>query len=265
MKPSPLPLAAVLLVLLALLPGGVRAQVVDPLTAAEAAMAEGRGEEALALYRRAVEEAPGLALAHARLGRALALGEHFAEAADVLGRAVALGAEDARTRLYLGSALWESGRFAEAEAALAAAAEAAARTRIEPLAFHQHGRVLLFLGRPEEAVTPLERAALLAPRAVDVRLDLARAFEGAGHRERAAEAFRRVVAAAPDNANARWGLAQALLALGRRDEAARELAVYRELYAAGQDATRQAGLEQAARDRAWRLLAEEDDDGEPDG
>lgn len=228
--------------------------VPELVAAAERAISRGRAEEAVGLYRRAVDAAPEVPRLLAALGRSLALADRYGEAADVLERVVAQGGGDARARFYLGSALWESGRYEEAEAALRRAAEEAAGTGAEPVVGQQLGRLLLWVGRPEDAVAPLERAVALRPGAADARLDLARALEGAGRTEEALGAYRRVTELAPDSHYARWGLAQLLARIGRRDEAAEELEVYRRLYEADQERTRRSLLEESEVDRGWNLL-----------
>ncbi|HUP43603.1 MAG TPA: FG-GAP-like repeat-containing protein, partial [Thermoanaerobaculia bacterium] len=233
--------------------GGAPAPASAPFPAeVERALEDGRVEEAVALARSLAAARPDDERALALLGRALALARRFGEAAEVLERAVALGADDVRTLLFYGSALWESGRPEAADPVLERAAAAAAGTGAEFLARHQLGRLRLWLGRPAEAVEPLERAAALRPGDAEARLDLARALERAGRVEEAITAFRRAVELAPESHHARWGLAQALSRAGRRQEAAAELEVYRRLLAADQERVRRSQLEQEALDRAAR-------------
>lgn len=234
-------------------PGGLLAQAVDP-AAAERALAAGRPEEAVAVYRELASERPGDAGLQADLGRSLALAERFGAAAEALERAVALGADDVRTLLFWGSALWESGHPEDAEPVLERAVAAARAPGAEFLARHQLGRFRLWSGRAEEALAPLERAVALRPDAVDARLDLARALDGAGRTEEAVAAFRRTVELAPSSHYARWGLARALLRAGGREEASRELQVYRELYRADQEQTRRIRREEADLQKGWHLL-----------
>jgi tetratricopeptide (TPR) repeat protein len=235
-NPSVGPAAALLAFLL---PAALGAQ---ELPAAERALAEGRTDEAVELYRAAAAERPDDPATLALLGRTLALADRYGEASEVLTRAVERGAGDVRTLLYLGSALWESGDPQAADPVLERAArtaeEVAAGTGAELLARQQLGRLRLWSGRPAEAIHSLERALALRPAAVDLRLDLARALDGAGRTGDAVAAYRRVIELAPDSHHARWGLAQVLARAGRRDEAAEELRVYRELYEADQARTR---------------------------
>ena len=239
------------------------------LSAARRALERDRPAEAVEILGRALEDHPGSAELHALMGRALGLADRFSEAAEHLESAVALGRDDLATLLFLGSAQWESRRIEAGEATLRRAArrgdeaarEGGAGAAAAFLAHHQLGRLLLWAGEPEEALPALERAVALDPGAFDARLDLARALDRAGRSERAVEEYRAVVRMAPGSPHARWGLGQALLALGEREEAAEHLAVYRELYAADQERTRNEQLQEAGLERARRLF----EAGELDG
>lgn len=253
LNPAALAVAALLAI-----PAALPAQEIP---AAERALNDGRADDAIALYRAQAAERPADAGAHAILGRTLALADRYGEAATALERAVELGAHDVRTLLYLGSALWESGRSEAADPVLARAAEAAAGTGAELLAHHQLGRLRLWAGRPAEAIPSLERALALRPSAGDVALDLARALDGAGRTDDAIAAYRRVIEASPDSHHARWGLAQALARAGRRDEAAEQLRVYRELYDADQERTRRIRRVESLVDLAHARALEGDHDG----
>lgn len=221
-------------------------EAIEPLRRALAAQQGQEGEGAGARARRAE--------IHALLGRALALTDDYAEAADALALAVEEGRSDLGTLLFLGSAQWESQRFEPAVETLGRAAERSAGTPSEFLANHQLGRLLLFLGRPGEALPALERAVELRPDAFDARLDLARALDRSGATERAVEAYRGLVETAPQSPHARWGLGQALLRVGDREEAARQLAAYQELYEADQKRTRDEILFDARLARARELF-----------
>lgn len=224
----------------------------------EGALAAGDTDRAVALATQAVAARPDSAQLQALAGRSLALGKRFDEAAVHLKRAVELGADDVRTLLFYGSALWESGDVAAAEAPLRRAAQAARGTPAEFLTSHQLGRLLLFAGKADEAVAPLRRAVELDPRAPDATLDLGRALAGAGHTDEAIPVFRRAVELAPTSQYACWGLARALAGAGRKDEAAKELETYRKLYAADQARTARVLRQQAELDRGWHLLASGD-------
>lgn len=230
----------------------------EPLAEARRALAEERyaAVEELLAGDPAGDTAAGRLLR----GRAALLDERHAAGAEHFERAVELGADEPRTHLYLGAAYWESGRFEAAEEvyeralARAEASGGSASARLF-LPLHQLGRLRLWRGRAADAVEPLERAAVLAPAAPDVALDLARALEGAGEAERALAAYRRAVALAPASTHARWGLARLLARGGDRAAAERELAIYRRLYEDEQERVRAEGLERARLDRGRRLLA----------
>lgn len=233
------------------------------IASARRALAEERPAQAVELLGRALDTAgeegeTGGALAlgelHALLGRALVRIDDYAEAADHLARAVELGRDDLGTLLFLGSARWEAQRFESAAETLERAVERSGGTSAEFLAHHQLGRLLLWLGRPSEALGPLERAVEIRPDAFDARLDLARALDRSGASERAVAAYRRALDIVPQSPHAHYGLAQALLRVGERDEAAEALAVYRELYAADQDRTREEFLAEARLARARELF-----------
>ncbi|RMH23149.1 MAG: tetratricopeptide repeat protein [Acidobacteria bacterium] len=218
---------------------------------ATAWLRQGAAGDAAALLARAVELAPQEARAHALYGEALAKEERHASAAEHLERALALGWDALDSRFYLAAALWEIGRYADAERQYRAGLEASGG------AFpwrHQLGRLLLFQGRDEEAAALLEAAAAERPSAADVVLDLALACERSGRGERALEAYRRAVALAPDLARAHYGLAQLLLRRGEAGAARPHLEAFERLYREGRERVRREALEQARRDRAWELL-----------
>jgi len=243
-------------------PGPTDARLAALVAAGRRALEAKRPEEAVEPLRQALAAEQGddepsrarRAEIHALLGRALTLTDHYSEAADHLALAVEGGRSDLGTLLFLGSAQWESQRYESAVQTLSRAAERSAGTPSEFLANHQLGRLLLWLGRPGEALGALERSVELRPEAFDAELDLARALDRSGATERAVEAYRRVVEVAPQSPHARWGFGQALLRVGEREEAARQLAAYQELYEADQKRTRDEILFDARLARARELF-----------
>lgn len=208
---------------------------------------------ALELAQEGLRTAPESAALHALAGRAAAQSGQPDLAVEHLGRALARGGETLQIRLYLASALWETARYDDAEASFRRACELAGTGPRGQLAWHQLGRLLLWLARAPQAVEALERAVSLGSQAPDTALDLARALDLAGD-PRALAAFTRAVALAPESPRARWGLAHALRSAGRGEEAAVELEIYRELYQREQDSVRNGGLVRASLDYAWSLL-----------
>jgi cytochrome c-type biogenesis protein CcmH/NrfG len=212
------------IIALAILPGGLHAQARTP-------------DDRLVSARDAAEA-----------GREAVLAREFVRGAEALERALELGDTDPRTRLYLGAALWETGELERSEAVYREALAAAGPGRGAFLPLHQLGRLLLWQGRADEAVAPLERAVRLSPSAADTQLALARALSESGRGDDALAAYRRAVELAPDSFHAHWGLAQELLRAARegdasaRAEAAQVLETYHELYRADQLRTRETGL-----------------------
>jgi tetratricopeptide (TPR) repeat protein len=213
----------------------------------------GRYSEAIASLEAAARLAPGSHEVHSMLGRAYLLNHQARPAAASLEQAVELGSQDPRTALYLGSAAWELGRLEQAERQFRQALDSRSGAAAQ-IALQQLGRLLLFQGRPAEAVDPLGRAAVLLPEDVDLQLQLAQALEGAGKADEALAAYRKAVTLAPELARARYGLAQRLLRSGKREEAAREMEAYRRLAPAERERDRQTNLERARLDQGWELL-----------
>lgn len=183
----------------------------DIFARAEASRADGRIEEAVALYRATLTADPGHAPALHRLGVLAAANGHPGLATELIGRAVAADGTAAAYPADLGRILHESGRAAEAEAqyrrALALDPGAvAARVNL--------GNALRDLGRPDEAAAELARAAEQAPNVAAIHANLGCAHHDRGCLDDAVAAYRQALALAPDDAGTRWNLAQALLLNG---------------------------------------------------
>ena len=119
------------------------------------------------------------------------------------------------------------------------------------------GRGLLQLGRPTDAVAPLERAVALAPDVPLGYVQLAEAQRGAGRLDESEATLARGLGVAPRNAELLFAHGQLLRARGRFDPALAELEKARDLApddarprAAIADLQRQAGRLDAARDEA---------------
>jgi tetratricopeptide (TPR) repeat protein len=219
------------------------------LRAGERALRRGDPGAAAALLAPAARLAPERAEPWSRYGEALLLEQRHLEAEAALRTAFELDPASPALRLLLAAACWENGRLQEAEDHYRAVVEAASGW---PIAWYQLGRFLVWQGRYEAALEPLERAIGLGLDGVDVRLERARSLDGIRAASGGVEVARDAVAAwrsvmqrAPEEAFARYGLAQALRAAGDSDAARRELAVYGELYRRDQERTRRAGLERA--------------------
>ncbi len=87
-------------------------------------------------------------------------GEHLAEAVTLLGRARQLQPSSLECRLFLGMALADSGRHADALAHLEAALT---RFPDKPEAWDNLAKVQLALGRPDKAAAALQKLSVLCP------------------------------------------------------------------------------------------------------
>jgi len=182
--------------------------------------------------------------AQLRSGRALS-------AVESLRAARAAGDRRAATRFNLASAWWESGRYAEAEEALRAGLEASHGGFAWQ---HQLGRLLLFLGRNQEASTSLAAAAASRPQAADVQLDLAWALDGLDRETAAERAYRRALELDPALTKARYGLARLLAREGKQAQARAAMAAFREHFAADRARESTAAQARARLDHGWDLL-----------
>jgi len=229
------------------------------LRAGERALRRGDGAAAALLLDEAIQLAPQRAEAWARYGEALLLEQRHVEAESALREAVRLDPASPGLRLQLAAACWENGRLEEADEHYRAAVD---RAREWPVGWFQWGRFLVWQGRFSDALEPLEKALELGLDGVDVRLERARALDGAragsGDLElarRAVAAWRTVVERAPDEAFGHYGLALALRAAGDVDGSRRELEIYRTLYQRDQERTRQTGIQRARVERARAEIA----------
>jgi tetratricopeptide (TPR) repeat protein len=214
---------------------------------------QGRENEAADLLGRALQIAPNLPVAHALLGVArLGVGD-FTDAVDSLKRAMDLGERSTQTRLLLAAAQWEAGDHAGAEATYRDTIEA---TGGDPVPLHQYGSLLLWQGRYEEAIEPLDTAARSAPPTVDLLYDLGRALDGAGRLDAAAVVLRQAVEGAPQHAQARYAYARVLARLGRTEEARAEMAQWQQLYQAEQVMLHESKLAAARLEAGWTMLNE---------
>ena len=224
----------------ALAAGGAAAEAADLLVAeASASFRRGELEPAEDLLLVATALAPSSPAAHSLLGVVRLSQMRFRLAAESLELARRLGDRSLRTTLYVAAARWENGDLAGSEELYR---EAVALSDGAALPLHQLGRLLLWQGRAEEAIEPLERAAARDPSATDVRLALARALERAGRDAEAVDVYRLVVEVEPEHPRAHYGLGRALARLGRNDEAVHHLALHDRLYRRDEERTREAGL-----------------------
>jgi tetratricopeptide (TPR) repeat protein len=173
---------------------------------------------------RAFPDSPFL---HAFYGRSLLAQERVVDAARELKLARDGGITDQLTLSLLCHALWRSG---DAEAAVEAFT---ATLKQYPSAASLHedlGRLLLGLGRPEQALVSLEEAVRQRPEQASARLDLGRAYEALGKPVEAEQAYRKAMVLEPQLAAPHYALGRLLIRRGDSEEGQRELALYRTLY-----------------------------------
>ena len=173
--------------------------------------AMGRFEEALASYDRAVALKPDYGDAYNNCGAVLAALKRYEQAVANYARALALNPRYVEAINNQGLALKELGRFADALANFDKAL--ALKPDYAELANNQ-GSVLRAMGRLEEALASYDRAVALKP-------DYAEAFSNRGNVltelwrfAEALESYERAVAADPGYALAHWNEALLRLLLG---------------------------------------------------
>lgn len=199
---------AAFLFLVLLLPLACQKQVPTPDTRppawksdpqADAALQEGRLEEAIERYQRLLEAEPGNGLALYYLGYAYGLaGEHDQEI-EHYERAASLGFGDATFFFNLGMALAEVGELERGAVALQRAAT------MDPDNAENHfglGMVLESLGRNDAAIAAFGRTVELEPSRVAARFSLARLLLRAGDPEEARQQLEAVLRFAPDSPEA---------------------------------------------------------------
>jgi Flp pilus assembly protein TadD len=165
---------------------------------------EGRLEDAVAAYRRAIEADPRDALAHANLGAALAAAGRVQDAGDELVTALRLDPGLAGAHRTLGMLLAQRGDFAGAEGHFR---EIVARDPESAMDRTDLANAILEQGRVDEAVSLYREVLASDPRYLDARLNLAHALQRAGRRDEALSELREAVRLDPENVDARRALA----------------------------------------------------------
>lgn len=169
----------------------------------QALWSDGRRDEAIAEYRRAIRLKSDWAPAHFNLGNALHEAGRPAEAVAEFQQALALQPDYPRARLSLGATLLSAGRPREAlehlRPAVAALPESAEAHRALGIALSRENR-------PIEAISAFREALRLDPNSAEAHNDLGVALATQGDMRAAAERFDRALAIKPDFAEARRNL-----------------------------------------------------------
>jgi tetratricopeptide (TPR) repeat protein len=181
-----------------------------------ALVAQGRSEEAVGDYRRAVELDPELTYVHPELALVLSRQGRMEEAIEVYRAGLRYHPNNHAMHNELGLALAQSGR---AEEALGHFREA---VRLKPEYPEAHNNLAILLagsGRVDEAVRECREAIRLKPDNAGSYVNLGHLLRNQDKGQEAVEAFRQAAKLNPDDAGAQYFWGEALEALGRRGEA----------------------------------------------
>ena len=177
---------------------------------------QGKLEEAIAAFRRAIQLHPNSATAYNNLGIALSAGGKLEEALAAFRRAIQLRPNYANAYNNLGNALSAGGKLEQALAAFRRAIE------INPnsaLAYNNLGVALSAGGKLEEALAAYRRAIQLNPNYANAYNNLDIALYAQGKLDKALAAFRRAIEINPNSAGAYNNLGIALYDRGKLEEA----------------------------------------------
>ncbi len=178
-------------------PGSTATWQSDP--RADAALKEGRAQEATELYGELLQKEPDNGLIHYYLGYAFGqTGDHDKEI-EHYERAADLGYGDATFYFNLGMALAETGHLERGAHFLQRSVDLAPESvdNVQGL-----GLVLESLGRNDQAMAAFEKAVTLDPKGVEARFCLARTSLRAGDAQKAREQLKAVLRIAPDTPEA---------------------------------------------------------------
>jgi predicted O-linked N-acetylglucosamine transferase (SPINDLY family) len=176
---------------------------------------QGKTEQAVACYERALSLKPDYAEAHNGLGLALAMQGQIDQAIAHFSKAVTLRPNLVAAHNNLGNALSMQGKMDEAvlhyERALSLQPGAAAHNNL--------GLLLAASGKLDQAVLHYERALALKPDHADAHINLGNAFRAQGQLEQAILHYERALALRPDHALAYHTLGGVLALQGKPEEA----------------------------------------------
>jgi tetratricopeptide (TPR) repeat protein len=180
----------------------------------------GRTQEAVACYRTALAIAPDHVDSHCNLGNALVIEGRSDEAIACYRRAIAIAPDNAAAHYNLGGALINQGMHDEAVACYRRA------LAIDPNyveAYNNLGNTLVIQDKLDEAVVCYERALALRSDFVEAHNDLGDTLKKQGKMDEAAESFRTALKLRPAFAEAHNNLGTVLQEVGRLDEAAESI------------------------------------------
>ena len=159
-----------------------------------ALQAQGKLDEAVAAYRRAIGIKPDYAEAHSNLGNALTNQGKLDEAIAAYRRAIGIKPDYAEAHSNLGNALTNQGKLDEAIAAYRRA------IGIKPDYAEAHsnlGNALTNQGKLDEAVAAYRRAIGIKPDYAEAHSNLGNALRDQGKLDEAIAAYRQAIASTP--------------------------------------------------------------------
>lgn len=187
---------------------------------AEAYWNQGRFEDSLPWYARALERRPDHIIAARNYAVALNRTGRFDQAAQVLQEALAQFPGDAKALTNLGESLLLLGQPGESQRVL----EEAIRSNPDsPEAWTNLSRTLSAMGETERAIDAARNALRCEPAFTTAQSNLGNLLVGAGRLEEAERLFQEAIRIAPGHAEARYNYAGLLIEQGRADAAERQL------------------------------------------
>ena len=177
---------------------------------------QGKLEEAIEAYNKALTIKPDYAEAYNNMGTALQNQGKLEEAIEAYNKALTLKPDNAEAFYNMGIALKELGKLEEAIEAYNKALE------LKPDnagAFYNMGIALKDQGKLEEAIEAYNKALTLKPDNAEAFYNMGIALKELGKLEEAIVACNKVLALKPDNAEAFYNMGIALKELGKLEEA----------------------------------------------
>jgi tetratricopeptide (TPR) repeat protein len=176
----------------------------------------GKIEEATEQYRRAIQLTPNFSTAQYNFGRALAALGRYEEAMEHFRHAVELNPDFAEAHNNLGLLLAGSGKREEAIEHYRRALQAEPKLAVAHINL---AAALSAQGKAEEAITHYQRSLELEPKRASAHVDLGEILAARGRLDEAMSHFRRALEIEPNLATAHFGLGRALSQKDRLDEA----------------------------------------------
>lgn len=186
--------------------------------AAVGKQSQGAFEEAIGLYRQALEMESGLSAVHLNLGVCLKALERLPEAAEAFERALELEPDYAGAYFNLANVLVLQERNDKAETCFRRALE---QQTVYPEALNNLANLLLNENRLQEAAEACEQALGQRPDFLDALNTLGNVRKKQGRFEEACELYRRVLLQGPESYETQLNLGMGLLLLGDFQEGGR--------------------------------------------